>query len=72
MLRDQLIELLTEMMATSPSRDWTVETRFSAPEIAAMRVENQRHIADFAEEIMSLFKETCNETKRYTNCASGT
>jgi len=50
--KEKLIEILTEMMATSPSRNWDLEARSNKWEKEEMRNRNKDHILEFTDIIL--------------------
>ena len=56
MKKEKLIEILTEMMATSPSRNWDLEARSTKQQIEDMRNQNENHILEFTDIILEEIK----------------
>ena len=54
--KEKLIEILTEMMATSPSRNWDLEARSTKQQIEDMRNQNENHILEFTDIILEEIK----------------
>ena len=54
--KEKIIEILTEMMATSPSRNWDLEAHYTKQQIEYMRNQNENHILEFADIILEEFK----------------
>ena len=56
MKKEKLIEILTEMMAISPSRNWDLEARSNKWEKEEMRNRNKDHILEFTDIILEEIK----------------
>ena len=56
MKKEKIIEILTEMMATSPSRSWDLEARSTKQQIEDMRNQNENHILEFTDIILEEIK----------------
>jgi len=56
MKKEKLVEILVEMMATSPCRDWGAEAHSTRREIEKMRNRNLNHIDFFANTILEVIK----------------
>jgi len=56
MKKEKLIEILTEMMATSPSRNWDLEARSTKQQIEDIRNQNENHILEFTDIILEEIK----------------
>ncbi len=63
MKKEKLMEILTNMMATSPSRDWHLEVYSDEQKTKAMRDEYKNHILNFVDIILELFKSERSLTK---------
>ena len=64
MKKEKLIEILTEMMATSPSRNWDLEARSTKQQIEDMRNQNENHILEFTDIILEEIKMKNKMSKR--------
>ena len=54
--KEKIEEILTEMMATSPSRSWDLEARSTKQQIEDMRNQNENHILEFMDIILEEIK----------------